>query len=118
MDNYLFVLLVQMGVIERELIQIGENEYIVRSELSGVKMGPIEMLTVPGELFSAIALDLKEQMPKYGFLLGLTTEEMGYLVPADEWMQDPGEIGEDLSVGPQTAPIMIENLLQIIEELN
>ncbi|MFX0148838.1 MAG: hypothetical protein ACFE8E_13955 [Candidatus Hodarchaeota archaeon] len=117
LENPLFVYLVMVGVIQREIIQVGENEFIVRSELSGIKMGPIEMLTVPGELFSAISLFLKEKMPKYGFLLGLTTEELGYIIPSDEWGQDPGEVGESLSLGPQTAPIMIENLLQIIEEL-
>lgn len=118
LENPLFVMLVQMGIIQREIIQVGENEYIVRSELSGIKMGPIEMLTVPGELFSVISLFLKEKMPKYGFLLGLTTEEMGYIIPSEEWGQDPGEIGESLSMGPQTAPILIENLLQIIDELS
>ncbi|GAG76129.1 unnamed protein product, partial [marine sediment metagenome] len=70
-----------------------------------------------GELFSAISLFLKENLPKYGFLLGLTTEELGYIIPANEFGQDPGEIGESLSMGPQTAPIMIEGLLQIIAEL-
>jgi hypothetical protein len=117
LDNPLFVMLVQYGIIQREIIQVGENEYIVRSELSGIKMGPIEMLTVPGELFSAISLFLKENLPKYGFLLGLTTEELGYIIPANEFGQDPGEIGESLSMGPQTAQIMIEGLLQIIAEL-
>lgn len=117
LENPLFIMLVQLGVIQREIIQIGENEYIIRSELSGIKMGPIEMLTVPGELFSAVSLLLKENMPKYGFLLGLTTEELGYIIPSDEFGQDPGEVGESLSLGPQTATIMIENLLQIIAEL-
>ena len=104
------------GLIIREIIPV-DGGYLIQTEVSGIKMGPIEMLTVPGELFSELALFLKGNMPKYGFLLGLTTEAIGYIIPPDQWNPGAGEVGESMSVGPKTAPILVDALLQTISEL-
>jgi hypothetical protein len=56
-------------------------------------------------------------MPRYGFLLGLTTEELGYIIPPDQWDPAAGEVGESMSMGVQTAPVLMDALYQLIEEL-
>jgi len=116
LENPSFIYAMTRGLINRTVI-LTDKGYIVRTEVSGVKMGPIEMLTVPGELFSEIALFLKENMPKYGFLLGLTPEELGYIIPPEQWAPGTGEVGESMSMSVKIAPILTEALLQVITEL-
>ena len=116
LENQSFIWAILNGLIIRQIIPV-DGGYIMQTEVSGIKMGPIEMLTVPGELFSELALLLKGNMPKYGFLLGLTTEALGYIIPPDQWNPGAGEVGESMSVGPKTAPILVDALLQTISEL-
>ncbi len=115
-ENPGFLYLMMMGLIQRTVIP-SNGGYLIQTEVSGVKMGPIEMLAVPGELFSEIALFLKAAMPPYGFLLGLTTELLGYIIPPDQWAPETGQIGESMSLGIQTAPILTDALLQVITDL-
>jgi hypothetical protein len=75
------------------------------------------MLTVPGELFSEDSLFLKQYMPKFGLLLGLTTEELGYIIPPNQWNPGAGEVGESMSMGSKVEPILMEVLLEIISDL-
>ena len=81
-------------------------------------MGPIEMVTVPGELFSEIALVVKSQMPRYGFLLGITPEQLGYIIPQDQWAPGSGEVGESNSMSYQMAPLITAALLEVVEALD
>jgi hypothetical protein len=105
------------GLLFREYYQ-DEEGYKLTTYISGVKMGPIEMVTVPGELFSEIALHVKSYMPKYGFLLGLTPEQLGYIIPQDQWAPNSGEVGESNSMGYPTAPLITEALLEVVQALN
>jgi len=95
-ENPGFIFLMLNGFINREWY-LTEEGYKLTTYISGVRMGPIEMVTVPGELFSEIALLVKSQMPKYGFLLGLTPEQLGYIIPQDQFDPDAGEVGESNS---------------------
>jgi len=112
-----FLYLISKGLMQRELIPY-DGGYALKAEVSGLKMGPIMMLSVPGELFSETSLSLKEQMPRYGMVLGLTTEELGYIIPPEQWAPGSGEVGESMSLGVQTAPILVDALEQVIEELD
>ena len=116
-ENPGFLYLISMGLMQRELIPYDDG-YALQAEVSGLKMGPIMMLSVPGELFSEISLSLKEQMPRYGMVLGLTTELLGYIIPPDQWAPGTGEVGESTSLGVRTAPILVEALEQVIKALD
>jgi hypothetical protein len=116
-ENAGFIYLMTHGLLLREYYQ-DEEGYKLTTYVSGVKMGPIEMVTVPGELFSEIALYVKSYMPKYGFLLGLTPEQLGYIIPQDQWAPNSGEVGESNSMGYQTAPLITEALLEVVQALN
>jgi hypothetical protein len=105
------------GLINRDFYETEEG-YKLTTYISGVRMGPIEMVTVPGELFSEIGLFVKTYMPKYGFLLGLTPEQLGYIIPQDQWAPGTGEVGESNSMGYQTAPLITEALLEVVAALD
>jgi len=117
LENDLFLYLILIGVIRREIIPVDPG-YIIRTEVFMVKMGPIEMATIPGEAFVEIGLLLKEVMAKYGFVIGLAPEEGGYIVPQDQF--DPAKYEESMDVCSETgqnAPLLTEALLELIAEL-
>lgn len=116
-ENQGFIYLMTHGLINRE-VYLTDEGWKLTTYMSGIRMGPIEMVTVPGELFSEISLYVKSYMPKYGFLLGLTPEQLGYIIPQDQWAPDSGEVGESNSMGYQMAPLITQGLLEVIEALD
>jgi hypothetical protein len=50
-----FQLLFEMGVFQREIVEMDGKKY-VRSEMGVLELGPIRMLTVPGELLPELAV--------------------------------------------------------------
>jgi len=117
----------------------------MKSELAVVKIGPISMVTIPGELYPEIlnggieapegqdykilpveVPSIREMMPgKYKFMFGLANDEIGYIVPKSQWDEkapytygrDSGPYGEVNSLGPETAPTIHKNIKSMLEEL-
>ncbi len=116
-ENPGFVFLMTNGLIMRD-VYLTEEGWKLTTYISGVRMGPIEMVTVPGELFSEISLFVKGYMPKYGFLLGLTPEQLGYIIPQDQWAPGSGEVGESNSMSYQMAPLITAALVEVVEALD
>ena len=96
------------------MLPLGED---LRTELNVVKIGYIEMVTVPGELLPKLGHQLTETMMtgKYNIIIGLGNDELGYIIPLEDW--DPTKYEESMSVGPQTAPIIMDALQALIEEV-
>ena len=95
-------------------LPLGED---LRTELNVVKIGYIEMVTIPGELLPKLGHQLTETMMtgKYNIIIGLGNDELGYIIPLEDW--DPTKYEESVSVGPQTAPIIMDALEALIEEV-
>ncbi len=117
----------------------------VRSELAAFTLGPASFLSVPGEIYPEIinggveAPDgqdydiepietpgLRELMPgKYRFVIGLSNDEIGYIIPKSQWdakapytyADKNGPYGEENSVGPETAPIIYKGLAEMLSIL-
>jgi hypothetical protein len=82
-----------------------------RSETWVVTINDAQIVTLPGQFFCALGLELKEQMKgTYKFLFGLTCDDLAYVLPPDEW--DPSRRGEEeaLSLGINTWPAIKEQL--------
>jgi hypothetical protein len=83
----------------------------VRSETWVVNINDAQIVTLPGQFFCRLGLELKEQMKgTYKFLFGLTGDDLVYVLPPDEW--DPSRKGEEeaLSLGINTWPAIKEQL--------
>ena len=104
----------------------------MKSELSVIKIGPVSMVTIPGELYPEILNGgieapagqdfaiapvevpaIRDMMPgKYKFMFGLANDEIGYIIPKSQWDakapytygKDGAPYGEVNSLGPETAP--------------
>jgi hypothetical protein len=62
---------------------------------------------------------------KYKFYLGLSNDEIGYIIPKSEWdtekpylyHDERSTYGEENSLGPETGPLIYRSLLEVIREL-
>jgi len=100
----------EFKVIERELYS-GK----VRTEVSALTIGDAQMVTIPGEASPTIGLRLKSKMKRpYKFVLGLGNDEIGYILPRDDFTKEVYKYEISRSVGSKTAPIIEEKLTQLM----
>jgi hypothetical protein len=114
------------------------------SEVAFIQLGGATITGVPGELYPEIAVGgienpigadyviapqevphLRSQFPdKLNLMVNLANDSIGYIIPKSEWDKDAPWIygeneetyGEAVSLGPNTALIVHENLIKLIEE--
>lgn len=141
LDNITFKIASGIG-----LIKMGMSEYFkTRTEVGAIRIGPAMFLSIPGEIYPEIIFggveapegrefDIQpiETPPiqdfitdKYKFYLGLSNDEIGYIIPKSEW--DTGKpylynderdtYGEENSLGPETGPLIYKSLIEVIREL-
>jgi len=140
-DNTLYKLATAIGVMDR-----GTSGWMkVRTELAVFRIGPATFVTVPGEIYPEIINGgieapegrdfnvepveippVREMMPgKYKFVIGLANDEIGYIIPKSHWdVKSPytygrknSPYGEENSLGPETAPVIHKNLIEMLEIL-
>ena len=88
----------------------------ISTEVFVVKMGPIEFATMPGEFFVQTQLYLKSKMSKYGFVIGLAPEELGY-IPYGE-VFDPTRYEESMCVTSESGimdGLLTDAIMDMIE---
>jgi hypothetical protein len=141
LDNNMFKLAAMLGIMKR-----GTTGWMkMKSELAVVKIGPISLVTIPGELYPEILNGgveapvgqdfnvapveipaIREMMPgKYKFMFGLANDEIGYIIPKSQWDvkapytygKEGSPYGEVNSLGVETAPIIHKNIKTMLEEL-
>jgi hypothetical protein len=115
-----------------------------RTEVDVIRVGDLEMTTVPGELYPEIAdggvearegrdfpVDpvevpplRKEMQGKVNMIIGLANDEIGYIVPKSQWDHEPpfvyngkDQYGEENSGGPEVAPVVHHNALELIHRI-
>lgn len=141
-DNKLFRLATALGVMDR-----GTSGWMkMRSELSVIQVGPVSMVTIPGEAYPELIngeieapegrdFDIapqeipvvRDMMPgKYKFVFGLANDEIGYIIPKSQWdvkapysyNRKDSPYGEENSLGSETASILHRNIQEMLKELN
>lgn len=119
----------------------------VKSETDAFRIGDIEILTVPGELYPEIAEGgieapagqdyplppmevppLRGQMTgKLTMIMGLANDEIGYIIPKSQWDDKPPyaygrtdhpQYGEQNSFGPDAAITVHDEALNVLGELH
>ena len=110
LENELFYFMANMGVLGKS----GATGRSVLTEVVRIRLGPIEILGLPGEPLPAIgdaARHLSEA--RYPLVFALANDEIGYILPS-EYYDDPKYAYEcSMSLGRGTA----EALLKALDEL-
>ena len=65
MQNNLFILAARLGILDRNMK--GAIRVTTKTELNHIGIGPIEILTIPGELYPEIALGGVVNLPGSDF---------------------------------------------------
>ena len=107
-ENEKFKDLSRLGVIRRKL-----KNGLVETRLTVASLKNASFVTVPGEPLPKVGLDIKSFMPgEFKFLIALGNDELGYIIHPEDWTD--GRYEESMSIGPETAPILIERIKHII----
>ncbi|MFX0138566.1 MAG: neutral/alkaline non-lysosomal ceramidase N-terminal domain-containing protein [Candidatus Hodarchaeota archaeon] len=119
LENYDFFLGMMGGILYRsdpwyKLPTVEFPMGTIMTEVNVITIGKAQMITMPGEVFPSIGYRLREAMTgKYKFQIGLGNDELGYIIPEDEWIE--GEYEESMSVGVQTGIAMEAILMEMLE---
>lgn len=137
LKNLNFRLAMIAGVINRGLSGWARK---VKTEIAYIELGPISILTIPGEIYPEIVnggivapdgQDFQiepQEVPairhlmagKHSYVFGLSNDFIGYIIPKSQWDAEPPytfqekPYGEINSLGPNTAPIIYEEVKQLI----
>ena len=119
-ENFMLSLGTLLGVIDTDL-KFSLMPPFIRylSEVAFIQLGA-DYVMAPQEV-----PHLRSQFPdKLNLMVNLANDSIGYIIPKSEWDEDAPWIygenketyGEIVSLGPNTAPIIHENLVKLIEE--
>ncbi len=142
LENTTFKIAAGIGLFKRGLPEF----FKTRTEVAAIKIGPALFLSIPGEIYPEIIyggieapegrdFDIQPfETPaiqefikdKYKFYLGLSNDEIGYIIPKSEWDVDKPYLyndkrdtyGEGNSLGSDTAPILYRELIEVINALD
>ena len=118
-----------------------------RTELDVIRVGELEILTVPGEMYPEIAeggIESPEgadypgpplEVPplrslmkgKLNMIVGLANDELGYIIPRTQWDTKPPyaygrtekpQYGEENSPGPDVAPTIHREAMALLKEFH
>ena len=141
LDNFLFRIAGALGVLDRGFVDFGK----LRSEVDLVTMGPVWIMTIPGEINPEIinggiempegadypgeiieAPALRKLMRgKYNFVIGLANDEVGYIMPKSHWdVEEPftydnkkRPYGEINSLGSESGPTVYRQAKSLIDSV-
>lgn len=139
--NPVFRIASSIGLLKRGMT----GWFKARSEVAGIRFGPATWLSIPGEIYPEIVFGGVEAPPgqdfpiepvetpplqdfmhgKYHYYIGLSNDEVGYIVPKSEWdnqepwlyLDEDDTYGEENSLGPETAPLLYSGLKEILQKL-
>lgn len=116
LENIQFYYGILLGVLHRPppWYEFGPGYGSITTEVNIINIGEAQMITMPGEVLPSIGHRLKEAMKgEYNFQIGLANDELGYIIPEDEW--DSEQYEESMSIGMQTGIVMEAILMEMLE---
>jgi len=113
-ENDGFVYLSEKGFLKRTF-----HNGQMYSETWRIGIGPLEMVTVPGEILPALGFEIKGEIMqgRHKMILGLANDEIGYIINAADWQDPLYEYERSVSLGSQTGGILIENIKKLYPEV-
>jgi hypothetical protein len=89
----------------------------ITTEMIHLRIGPAEFISMPGEALPKVGLNMKTLLTgDYKFLISLGDDELGYILPKEEF--DPKKYEESVSLGPDTAPALYGAAKELIGKDN
>jgi hypothetical protein len=87
----------------------------VETEVAVMWLGPSVWMTMPGEPLPAVGLEAKNLADAdYKFFVSLANNELGYILPKQLWGQSTYDYEMSMSMGPDTADILLNVLKSLL----
>ncbi|MBI2119954.1 MAG: hypothetical protein HYT97_10080 [Elusimicrobia bacterium] len=115
-ENPKFLEAMEKGIFgsTKNLLKESDGKLFIPADIGFIQIGPAQFVTVPGELFPELGQVLRNEMKlEYKFLIGLCNNEIGYIVPEEDW--NPNGYEESMSLGQKTGTMIISSLLKLIK---
>jgi hypothetical protein len=113
LENERFKQAAQAGLFPEPMLQNDQ----VTTEVMHVTLGPIEMVTIPGEALPNIGLQLKRHMKgTFKMVLGLANDELGYILSEADYGLDIYRYETSMSVGEKAGRVVTDALLAMIQK--
>lgn len=110
--NWKFNLLKSLKVFKRK--DYGKNDLM--TEINVINIGPAQFVTMPGEIFPSVGFWIKKHMTgKYKSLIGLGSDELGYIMTKEEFKKKRYKYEQSMSLGKETWPETKKELLILLE---
>ncbi|MDQ7054743.1 MAG: neutral/alkaline non-lysosomal ceramidase N-terminal domain-containing protein [candidate division KSB1 bacterium] len=110
-DNANFLKLYEMRIISRPFV-----DGMVETEVGVLQIGPALAGTIPGEALPKIGLAIKDAMrAPYKMVIGLTNDELGYLIPSADWQ--PQSYEESMSLGREAGDAVRAAIIALLQEI-
>lgn len=150
MDNQLYLAARMVGLLDRDCylwtdgMEKGEpvkrivnplKRHAIRTEVAYLRLGELDVASIPGEIYPELVLDkvvdppeegadfpnapvepaiYKQMKGPYRMIVGLANDEVGYVIPKRQWdekapfcyKRSKSQYGEENSLGPDTAPLL------------
>jgi hypothetical protein len=88
-----------------------------QTEVNFIQIGDAQIATFPGEALPKLGLRVKDKMnAKYKFIFGLANDELGYILPEEDFNRDLYKYEKSMSVGSEIGTITTEKLLMLISD--
>lgn len=114
LNNWRFKLARRLGILDRPSADWRRG--VVATEANYLRIGPAEMVGVPGEALPSVGEAIKHALgAPYRFVLGLSGDEIGYILSEAEFADAKTYAYErTMSLGPRTWPILREKIEGLI----
>jgi hypothetical protein len=123
MTNPLFSAAMRVSLIPKVLTP----DKSVLTETNLIQIGPLWMITVPGELFPQLGFEIKDWLRTHGAevasVIGLANDELGYILPAEEFkypsnpFQPADHYEETMSVSAQAGPNLMQAVRKLLDQI-
>ncbi len=104
-DNSKFILAAEAGILKRQMKAGGVDSEIHFIDIGGT----LQILTNPGEALPKVGFALKALLKStYKGIIGLACDEIGYILPPEDFNTDLYSYERSMSLGEKTASILLE----------
>lgn len=113
LENPNFMALIEAHILPKEMLTDGK----VRTEVNLIEIGEAQIATFPGEAFPKLGLRIKEKMKaKYKFIFGLANDELGYILPEEDFERELYKYEKSMSAGSKSGTLTTAKLLELLSD--
>lgn len=110
-ENSKFILAAEAGVLKREMKAGGVDSEIHFIDIGGT----LQILTNPGEALPKVGFALKALLKApYKAIIGLACDEIGYILPPEDFNTELYSYESSMSLGKKTAIILLERAKELV----